>query len=138
MAALMKTLGPVLCLALAGCFPNLGGGSSATDASVPKSGTVTQSPGVQNANGQGEQTAPAPKAATTTFDTDKRLEYVDIRVDLGDPNGQRALAPYFLKNDEWMLIKYEMISPTTKQYRFQRVATADGRSLPQVELFKQR
>ncbi|MBV8882162.1 MAG: hypothetical protein JO332_19550 [Planctomycetaceae bacterium] len=132
----MKTFLAVLCLALSSCMlPSTDGGSSATDASTPQSGTTTLSPGVANANA-----APAPSAATktTTFDTSKKLEMVDLYVEMGDPNGQRILAPYFLKQDEWMLIKCEMLSPTSKHYRFQRVSTADGRSLPQVDLFKQR
>jgi hypothetical protein len=42
-----------------------------------------------------------------------------------------------MKPEEWMLIKCEMLSPTAKHFRFQRVTTADGRALPQVNPFNQ-
>jgi len=97
-----------------------------------------QTPPPSGASGATAGTS-APTAAnkTITFDTVRKLEYVDIYVDLGDPAGQRALVPYLMKPEDWMLCKCEMLSPTTKHYTFMRVSTADGRSLPQVDIFKQ-
>lgn len=134
MSALMKALAAVLCLTLAACA--LPGGGGSTNATTPQSGTVTQSPGVQNA--AQPASTPSSTSKTTSFDTDRKLEYVDIYVEMGDPTGQRAIAPYILNQNEWMLVKCEMTSATSKHYRFQRVSTADGRSIPQIELFKQR
>ena len=136
MPALMKRFFPVLCVGLSACFPQ-GKGSGTTEATPPTSGQSTQTAGVQNANST--PTTPATTATkTTSFDTDKKLEYVDLYVETGDPSGMRVLAPYLLKNEEWMLVKCEMLSPTSKHYRFQRVTTADGRSLPSVDLFPKR
>lgn len=129
----MKALAAVLCLALASCFTPSSGGTSATDAGAPQTGTTTQSAGVQGA----AASTPAAANATTTFDTAKKLEVVDVWVETGDPQGQRALVPYLLKPEEWMLIKCEMLSATSKHYRFQRVSSTDGKSLPQVDIFKQ-
>jgi len=98
-----------------------------------------QLPPPSGASGATAGSTPPPTSAnkTVTFDTTRKLEYVDIYVDLGDPAGQRALVPYLMKPEDWMLCKCEMLSPTTKHYTFMRVSTADGRSLPQVDIFKQ-
>jgi len=129
----MKPLAAVLCLALASCMMPSSGGTSSTDAGSPQGGTTTQSPGVQGT----PASTPTATTKTTTFDSAKKMEIVDVYVEMGDPQGQRALVPYLMKPEEWMLIKCEMLSPTSKHYRFQRVATADGRSLPSVDVFKQ-
>ena len=101
-------------------------------------GTPPVTPPPSGASGAAAGTsAPASTNKTITFDKARKLEYVDIYVDLGDPAGQRALVPYLMKPEDWMLSKCEMLSPTTKHYTFMRVSTADGRSLPQVDIFKQ-
>ena len=122
-----------------------GGAQPAQTASAPASGTTTTT---TTSTAGATQTA-TPSTATTTdasvqngaiktvsIDTTKKLEYVDIYTDLSDPNSQRALVPYLMKNEEWMLIKCEMLSATSKHYKFQRVTGADGRSLPQVDAFQ--
>lgn len=137
----MKKAFPLLlCLALSSCYaPNVDSGNSGA-APATRGGTTTTSAGVagNTVSGPSDPNAPpAPPVKSVTVDTTKRLEYVDIWTDLSDPSSQRALVPYLLKPQEWMLIKCEMLSPTSKHYTFQRVTTADGRSLPQVDLFKQ-
>lgn len=142
----MKRLLPVLLLSLSACdlLPALlgqNGGAPAATTSSPAAplGTTTSTAGAT-----GTQT-PAPvntdasvqngAVKMTSIDINKKLEYVDIYTDLNDPNSQRALVPYLMKQEEWMLIKCEMLSPTAKHYKFQRVTGADGRSLPQVDAF---
>lgn len=74
---------------------------------------------------------------TITFDSVRKLEYVDVYVDMGDPSGQRALVPYLMKPKDWMLVGCEMTSTSSKHYRFMKVSTQDGRELPDVDIFKQ-
>jgi hypothetical protein len=50
----------------------------------------------------------------------------------------RALVPYLLKPEVWTLVKCEMVSATSKHYKFQKVTSNDGRSLPDVDLFNTR
>ncbi|HVR87826.1 MAG TPA: hypothetical protein VMU54_26145 [Planctomycetota bacterium] len=140
----MKKLLPVLCLGLSACslIPGLGSGSSSGSPAVPTS-TTTVTAGVQGATTTTPDTsaAPAPTAPsatkTITFDTSKKLEYVDVYVDMSDPSGQRALVPYLMKPKDWMLIGCDMTSTSSKHYRFMRVSTADGQALPEVDIFKQ-
>ena len=80
--------------------------------------------------------AETPAVDPPEIDTTRRFEYADITVDLGDPNGMRALVPYLIKPEIWTLIKVEMVSTTSKHYRFQKVTSNDGRSLPDVDVFK--
>jgi len=147
----MKKALPLLFLAFSGCniIPQLlgtaanaantvagaAGVAGGTDAGTPPAGTTTQSPGVQAST-----TASLGLSATRaiTFDTSRKLEYADIWVDMGDAAGQRALVPYLMKPQEWRLIGCEMLSPTSKHYRFMRVSTQDGKSLPEVDIFKSR
>jgi hypothetical protein len=147
MPKIMKRFLPLLLLGLSACdiLPQLLGtaASAAAGAQDPagSAAPITPSPASTPTNtstASAGTTATTPTAnKTVTIDPTKKLEYVNIWVDLGDPNGQRSLVPYLLKPEEWMLIKCEMLSPTSKHYTFQRVTTADGRSLPQVDIFKQ-
>ena len=66
-------------------------------------------------------------------DRSKKLEYADVYVDLKNPQGQKALVPYLMKPEEWMIVKVENLSPTYKHYRFQKVGSADGKSTPEVD-----
>jgi hypothetical protein len=144
----MKRLLPLLLLLLSACdlLPALlGQNGGAQPAQVPAgpapAGTTTTTPGAQATTTSAPSTTPAPVTngaiQTNTIDPTRRLEYVDVYTDLHDPAGQRALVPYLMKPEEWMLIKCEMLSPTAKHYKFQRVTTADGRALPQVNTFNQ-
>jgi hypothetical protein len=158
MPAIMRRLLPLLLLGLSACEavqPLLSQVAGAAAGAVQ--GAAQQALGIQdttptpNPVGTPPQTPPpsaasgatagtsAPTSAnkTVTFDSTRKLEYVDIYVDMGDPAGQRALVPYLMKPEDWMLCRCEMLSPTTKHYTFMRVSTADGRSLPQVDIFKQ-
>jgi hypothetical protein len=145
MRPFMKKLLPALCLTLSACslIPGLGSGSGSASTPAP-TGTTTLSAGVQGAtpttqtDGSAAVPVSTPTATkTVSFDTSKKLEYVDIYVDMTDPSGQRALVPYLLKPKDWMLIGCDMTSTTSKHYRFMRVSTADGQALPEVDIFKQ-
>jgi len=147
MPTIMKRLVPVLFLLLPSCnvLPALlgggnpsGDGTAATAPATQGSSQVSSSAGAAAAPATAS-TDPSPGSSvkSVSIDTTKKMEYVNLWVDLGDPAGQRALVPYLMKPEEWMLIKCEMLSPTSKHYTFQRVTTADGRALPQVDLFKQ-
>ncbi|HVE39578.1 MAG TPA: hypothetical protein VNM14_06800 [Planctomycetota bacterium] len=82
----------------------------------------------------------AGKSAGTAVATDPsaRFEYQDVYTTLGDPEGMRALVPYLLHPDTWMLVKCEMLSTTEKHYRFQKISTGTGRVMPDVDIFKGR
>jgi len=70
--------------------------------------------------------APATQPRVTQplkVDTSKKLEIVDVYVNTKDPNGMRRLVPYLLRSEEWMILKVEYTSLTTRHYRFQRVAS---------------
>src|SRR5436190_362875 len=77
-------------------------------------------------------------AKGATVDLPQRLEYQDVYTELGDAEGMRALVPYLLHPETWTLIKCEMLSATSKHYRFQRINATNGRSLPEVDIFKGR
>jgi ABC-type Fe3+-hydroxamate transport system substrate-binding protein len=108
---------------------------------------------VQNANAAGQPTT-APAAAPTTpapgssaaaaastpgavapvaVDTRQKREYADVYVDLKDPTGQKSLASYLLKPEEWNIEKVTQVSPTVKHWRFWRVVRTDGKALPEVD-----
>jgi hypothetical protein len=77
-------------------------------------------------------------ARGVAIDQSNRFEYQDVYTSLGDPEGMRALVPYLLHPETWMLIKCEMTSPTDKHYRFQKISTGTGRAMPEVDIFKGR
>ncbi|HLY73135.1 MAG TPA: hypothetical protein VKU80_03370 [Planctomycetota bacterium] len=149
-----KSLPVGLCLLLSACgslLPGYSSGSGAGASTGPTgmvTGTTTASAGVQGAAPTTTPvstpdvpptTASAAPTATksVTFDTSKKLEYVDLYIDMGDPSGQRALVPYLMKPKDWMLIGCDMTSTSSKHYRFMRVSTTDGKELPEVDIFKQ-
>jgi len=80
----------------------------------------------------------APTNKPPEIDATRRFEYAEVTVDVGDPVGMRALVPYLLKPETWTLVKCEMVSTTSKYYKFQKVTSNDGRSLPDVDVFKTR
>lgn len=71
-------------------------------------------------------------------DHTKKLEYVDLEVDLAVPASSRPLALYILKPEEWTLVKMDLVSATQRRYRFQRVAGTNGRALPDVDPLRPR
>jgi hypothetical protein len=68
----------------------------------------------------------------------KTFEFADVYTSLGDPTGMRALVPYLMKPEVWTLIKCEMLSATSRHYRFQRILTGTDRPMPEVDIFKTR
>jgi hypothetical protein len=80
-------------------------------------------------------TTPSSATKTVSFDTSKKLEYVDVWVNMGDPTGQRALVPYLMAPKEWMLVGCDMTSISSKHYRFMKVSTTDGKELPSVDIY---
>ena len=86
--------------------------------------------------------APKPLEETglraAAIDRSKRFEYVDLYVSMGDPTGQRQLAPYFLQQEVWTLDKFENLSDTLRHYRFRRIVGPDGKALPSVDPFAPR
>lgn len=80
-----------------------------------------------------------PRAAEDTglrpapVNSSQRFEYVDLYVSLGDPTGQRQLAPYFLKPEVWTIDKFENLTDTLRHYRFRRLVGSDGKPFPEVD-----
>ena len=106
---------------------NSAGQASPDGAKVGGSGTRSTS-----AEGEAPGTAQA-DVQNPSVDRTKKLEYADVYVDLKNPQGQKALVPYLLKPEDWTIVKVEHISPTYKHYRFQRVASNDGKALPDID-----
>jgi hypothetical protein len=146
----MRNLTPALLLALGGCswmFPTvsedrpIAGAVGGQTTSTPQAGEMVRPPDkntpVTEPGGSAATTTP-PTVATPAVDPTRRFEYAEVTVDLGDPVGMRALVPYLLKPETWTLVKCEMLSATSKHYKFQKVTSNDGRSLPDVDIFKTR
>ena len=53
------------------------------------------------------------------------VEFAQVRLDLKNPQGNRAAAYYLLKPDEWMIDRVVMLSPTVKEIRFRRVTSGN-------------
>ena len=144
MRAAMKRLLPFLIPALGACA----GFSQSEERPVAKSptGQMTNSQQAQNLTSQGAINNPgadsdlAGKSAAKplAMDGSNKFEYADVYVTLGDATGMRELVPYLLKPEVWTLIKCEMLSDTSKHYRFQRISTGTGRVMPEVDIFKDR
>jgi hypothetical protein len=153
----MKKLTPALLLTLGACswmFPQMTedqgaagapvGQPTSTTSPAPRVGELSAPPpnkGSTVTEPGGTSTSTTPTAPTSTppaVDPTRRFEYAEVTVDLGDPVGMRALVPYLLKPDTWTLVKCEMLSATSKHYKFQKVTSNDGRSLPDVDIFKTR
>jgi len=138
----MKTLAPALLLALSACA----GLSTSSDQDRPIAAAVSgqqtsaqQSKKLSELNlGVDGNVTDTPGSKTPEIDPTRRFEYAEVTVELGDPNGMRALVPFLMKPETWTLIKCEMVSTTSKFYKFQKVTSNDGRSLPDVDIFKSR
>lgn len=115
-----------LVLPLAACFmphPDAGPGAStpgADSATLNKAGVGSKS--------SSEPTGLKPAAVDTT----KRFEYVDLYVTMGNADDQRKLAPYILTSEVWSIDKFEQLSDTLRHYRFRRMVSQDGKSMPEV------
>jgi hypothetical protein len=145
MRHVLKALIPALLLALAACGGSFRPQTTQDDASrdqrIAKAGVQSNSAQTTRLKEQKVVDAPvtdAPGSSTPEIDSSRRFEYVDVTVELGDPVGMRALVPYLMKPESWTLIKCDMTSATSKHYRFQRVTSNDGKSLPDVDIFKGR
>ncbi len=64
-------------------------------------------------------------------DPNLRFESVDVYVNTADPNGMRELASYLMRPDDWILVKMQLITPTKKHYRFQRVTSP--KEMPDID-----
>jgi hypothetical protein len=71
-------------------------------------------------------------------DASKKLEVVEVDVELKTPSSQRNLVPYLIRPEVWTLVKVELLGPTRRLYRFQRVAAADGTPLPDIDPLRPR
>ena len=143
MRHVLKALSPVLILALgAGCGgfrPQATEEDANANTRIVKAGVSTDSAQLQRLKDQkvAEPTVTdTPGSTTPEIDTSKKLEFADVYVSLEDPNGMRALVPYLLKPESWTLIKCDMTSATSRHYRFQKVASNDGKALPDVDVFR--
>ncbi len=130
MAVLMRILTVALAASLAAC-------SAPKQAAAPKPISGVTDPDALNPNGarsaepvRSTDTPAEPRATKPlNIDTGKKLQVVDVYVDMRDPQGMRKLVPYLLRSEEWMILKVEYTTATTRHYRFQRV-TSTGESVP--------
>jgi hypothetical protein len=67
-----------------------------------------------------------------------KLETTEVDVDLTDPHSQRAIVSYLLRPETWSLVKVDMVAPTRRVYRFQRVVSSSGAALPDLDPLKPR
>jgi hypothetical protein len=104
-----------------------GGTQQATPDGAKVGGT-----GVTTAQGEAPGTTESP-LLNPPVDRSKKLEYAEVYVDLKNPQGQKALVPYLMKPEEWMIVKVENLGPTYKKYKFQRVGTSDGKRSPEID-----
>jgi hypothetical protein len=146
MRDVLKALSPALILALAACGGSFRPQVTEEDAQnrearIVKAGVVSDSAQTQKLKEQkvsdaADNATEAPGSKTPEIDTTKKLEFADVYVSLEDPTGMRALVPYLMKPESWTLIKCEMTSSTSRHYRFQKVASNDGKALPDVDIFR--
>ncbi len=153
MAGLMRYLSlalPLLASCLTAPTDGASGASpmgSASAPSVTEQAALLRLQAQQQANAAAAATRPPPAAgaaeATGTapevpVDRNRKLETVDVFTDLMYPASQKQLAAYLMKPEEWMIVRVDMPSPTTRWWRFQRVARTDGTSLPDVDPLRRR
>jgi len=139
MPAPMRTLIPALILALGACTSGPEENRPIAKAVTGQQTSTDQAKSLQKSNVSPNGTvAETPATTPPQIDTTRHLEYADVTVALGDPNGMRALVPFLMKPEVWTLVKCEMVGTTEKHYRFQKVTSNDGRSLPDVDVFKTR
>jgi len=155
MAAVMRRTALLALALLAACrtTPSDGGDTAVAHAAGPKSSqmaTMLQdknyTPNVSNPADNQEPRTQATTSATAVpgvaapvaVDVNQRREYEDVYVDLKDPNGQKGLVYYLMKPDEWHIDKVVQMTPTTKHWRFWRVARTDGKKMPEIDPLRPR
>jgi hypothetical protein len=155
MSAIMRRTVPLALVLLAACrtAPSDGDDTSVAHAAGPKSSqmaTMLQdknyTPNVSNpADNQAPRTQATTSAdavpgvaAPVAVDANQRREYEDVYVDMKDPNGQKGLVYYLMKPDVWHIDKVVQMTPTTKHWRFWRVARTDGKAMPEVDPLRPR
>jgi hypothetical protein len=134
---MMRRLIFLLPLGLTSCISTSNTPSPTPTTIASGSDPVQKTEALQNAGvgpSQPQNAGPAPVA----IDPSKHFVYADVYVDLGDPVGQRQLAPYFLRPEVWTIDKFESVSDTQRHYRFRRIAGPDGKALPDVDPFAPR
>lgn len=129
MAIHMRILAAAAILALAACSSREQATtrpiSSVTDPNAMGAAKTSTVEAARASQSSREIVAPpvAPGASKTLpIDPNRKLEAVDIYVDTRDQNSMRQLAPYLLQSEEWILVKWEYTSATTRHYRFQRIS----------------
>jgi hypothetical protein len=130
---MMRRLIVVLTLGVASCqttsSPSPTPTTIASGSDPVQKAEALQNAGVVNSNPQDAGLAPV------AIDQSKHFVFADVYVSLGDPTGQRQLAPYLLKPEVWTIDKFENVSDTQRHYRFRRIAGPDGKALPDVDPF---
>ena len=155
MAPDMRRTVPLLLALLAACrtTPSDPGDTAVAHAAGPRSSAMASmlrdqnhTPSTSNpADNQAPGTQPSTSAtavpgvaAPVALDVNQRREYADVYVDLKDPNGQKGLVSYLMKPDEWFIDKVVQLTPTTKHWRFWRVARTDGKAMPDIDPLRPR
>ena len=109
---------------------NAGGQPTTAPTGAPK----TPAPGTSAGAATAASAEAAPGAlAPAAVDTRQKREYADVYVDMTDPSGQKVLASYLLKPEEWNIEKVVQLTPSKKHWRFWRVVRTDGKSMPEVD-----
>lgn len=133
MARLMKIAASLALLALAACAIAPSQEASAPLASAASPNAAGADPVVNPGTAPVEAAPPPAKIGRAPeIDTTRKLEVVDVYVDLRERNAMRPVLYYLLRTEEWMIIKMEQTSRTTRHYRFQRVG-ASGPSAAQLD-----
>lgn len=130
MKALLAPLSAVLAFLPAGCMHNDPGPS--TPGVVSSTDGATQADAMKNA-GVGTKAADPVALRPAAVDATKRFDYRDVYVFIGDPDGQRQLAYYFLRQNIWTIDKMEQYTDSCRHFRFRRLVGADGKPLPDVD-----
>ena len=154
MAAIMRRTAPLALALLAACQTSPSNeDSTLAHAAGPKSSqmaTMLQDKNyTPNVSNPADNQAPRTQATTSAdavpgvaapiaVDVNQRREYEDVYVDLKDPNGQKGLVYYLMKPEEWHIDKVVQMTPTTKHWRFWRIARTDGKKMPEIDPLRPR
>src|SRR5262245_37417488 len=122
----MRNLIPALFLALGACFSTPAEDRPIAGAVNGQNTPTNQAGKLKDMNVGSDQTGTVAETASAgpkppAIDPTRRFEYAEVTVDIGDPVGMRALVPYLINPGSWTLIKCEMVSSTSKYYKFQKV-----------------
>ena len=126
----MRVASVLLSLALAACSagppPVRPIATSANTFATPEAAAAQAQKNPSTALGE-----PALKLAP--IDKTRELQMVEFTVDQSDPKSMRQLAPYILKPDVWVLVKREPLSTTSYRFKFQRLISAEGKAIPEID-----